>query len=119
MSSQVVYALSKFTVNYDDAEYSDDSKVFYQVVNELEAHSIFYLNRDSVYTYVNEQWIPNNIVSPIKIENPEENRWLSASAHIMLSHNRFTVTGNIYRFPSALGTFNWTKIVSLNEILGS
>ena len=119
LSDETVYALSKCAVNYDNAEYSSDSKVFFEVIEYLDADSIFFLNRNAIYKYKNNVWTTEGNTAPVKIENTDDNKWLSASAHIMLSHGIFTKTGNIYRFPTALGTFNWTKSVTLNEILAS
>ena len=119
LSLQNVYALSKFVVNYDNAAHSSDTKVFYEKVGIMDTNETYFLNRKQIRLF-NGTTFANPQDITVEIENTDSQDLFAASAHIMLSNNTFTVTNNgLCRFPSRLGTFEWTKIVTLAEILAS
>ena len=120
LSLYEVYALSRCNVGYDDEVHSSDQIGFLEYVGIMNVHSTYFLNRN-VYIYDKKDKVYKYYDEAQRIENPDQKELYSAGARVMLSHSMFVQPDNYnYRFPStALGTFDWSKIVSLNEILAS
>ena len=118
-NSQDLYALSKFVVSYDNAAHTSESKIFYERVGIVEANKTYFLNRKGIYLFNGRTFnTPKDMT--VKIENTDSQALFAVNAHIMLSHNTYTVTNNgLCRFPSRFDTFEWSRNVTLTEILAS
>lgn len=118
LSSQVVYALASCVVNHNDAAHSS-SEMFYccEYLGIVEADTVFILNSNGAEYKQGYSKIHITNTTTTTTQPPHE--WSSVSGRAMLSTQMFTKTSSITRFPSRLSTFDWSRIVSIDEILES
>lgn len=119
LSVSPVYGLSECILTYNNSAHSTESVRFYEYLGIMDVNSTYFLNREKLYVYDNNgKFVLNNETQII--ENDEGTECFSVSAAVMLSNSKFTITTQKYcRFPSALGSFSWSKTVTPNEIIGS
>ena len=109
-----VYSLAKCTLGYNDAAHNTKTVVCCEYLGIVEDNTRYILYRHPDMVVQGEE--------EINIKNDEENpkEWLSLSGHAMISKYVFTVTNsNLYRFPSRLGSFEWSKMITLDDIVES
>ena len=134
MSLQNVYALSRLYASYDDAQHSSDDVAFQEFIGVLEIPTVYLINRviqhaagaecnhsfkhaTRIRIYDKQdnslQWREYSAV----IVNDEQKPLWTANIRTMLSNDPFTISSNdLLRYPTALGSFDWSKIATLDEL---